>query len=204
MNVHLTKENAERGNHLCFHYLTDTDNLVWGAEMIAMWRRFLLFQAWALWQGGFLFYAAVVVPTGTDVLGSPITQGFVTQEVTRTLNLIGVVFHLLLAWSLIAERRTPRWRVRIGIGAASAILLIALFVLHPVLDSFLDPVEQIVNRPKVFYRWHAAYMWIAAAQWALALANAWLTLGAWHRWHAVNHPATVFAPISSASADECS
>lgn len=58
--------------------------------MLARWRTFLLFQAWLAWQGGFFFYAAVVVPIGSDVLGSPITQGFVTQEVTRWLNILGV------------------------------------------------------------------------------------------------------------------
>jgi len=121
----------------------------------------------------------VVVPTGTDVLGSAIAQGFVTREVTGWMNLIGVVFHLLLGWSLVTERGTARWKLRVRLSSASGILLVALFALHPVLDSFLDPVEQTVDRPKEFYRWHAAYMWIAAIQWALGLANAWFLLGVW-------------------------
>ena len=32
-------------------------------------RRFLVFQTLLLWQGGFLFYTAVVVTIGTQVLG---------------------------------------------------------------------------------------------------------------------------------------
>ncbi len=136
-------------------------------------RRFLLFQAWVVWQGGFVFYAAVVVPVGTDVLGSPAAQGFVTQEVTGWLNAIGVAFHLLLAWELAVERGTAYWRLRVALGAISAVLLLALFVLHPVLDSFLDAAEQIVREPKVFYRWHNAYLWCSTAQWVLALAGAW-------------------------------
>ena len=147
--------------------------------MLARLRCFLLFQAWLVWQGGFLFYAAVVIPIGTDVLDSPITQGFVTREVTGWMNLIGVGFHLLLAWALVAERGTARWKLRVGLSSASAILLIALFALHSVLDSYLDSAEQTVDRPKEFYRWHAVYMWVAAVQWALGLANAWLLLGVW-------------------------
>jgi hypothetical protein len=147
--------------------------------MLVRWRTFLLFQAWLAWQGGFFFYAAVVVPIGTDVLGSPITQGFVTQEVTRWLNIFGVAYHLLLGWCLVAERGTRFWRFRVGIGAVSTVMLIALFVLHPILDSFLDPVSQIVDRPKVFYQWHNAYLWISTAQWVLAMVHAWLIVGVW-------------------------
>ena len=147
--------------------------------MLARLRIFLLFQAWLLWQGGFVFYAAVVVPVGTDVLGSPIRQGFVTQQVTGWLNLIGVIFHLLLAWNLAAERGTPYWRLRVGLGATSAALLGALFVLHPILDSYLDFATQTVREPTIFYRWHNAYLWSSTTQWVLALGNAWLTLGVW-------------------------
>ncbi len=148
--------------------------------MLARLRCFLLFQVWLAWQGGFFFYAAVVVPVGTDMLGSA-AQGFVTQEVTRWLNVFGAVFHLLLAWTLAVERGAPHWRLRVGIGATSAAMLVALFALHPVLDSFLDPIGQTVDRPKVFYRWHNAYLWISTVQWLLALAMAWLWVGAW-RW----------------------
>ena len=147
--------------------------------MLVRLRRFLLFQAWLVWQGGFVFYAAVVVPVGTDVLGSPSAQGFITQQVTGWLNLIGVAFHALLAWNLAAERGTRFWWMRVGLGIASALLLTALFVLHPILDSFLDPAAQTVREPKVFYRWHNAYLWSSTAQWVLALVNAWLMIGAW-------------------------
>ena len=64
-------------------------------------------------------------------------------------------------------------------GTVSGILLVALFALHPVLDSFLDPVAQTVREPQVFYRWHNAYLWSSTVQWALGLVNAWVTLGVW-------------------------
>ena len=46
-------------------------------------RRLLLLIGLMFWQGGFLFYAAVVVPVGTRVLGSETEQGFITQSVTN-------------------------------------------------------------------------------------------------------------------------
>ena len=45
-------------------------------------RRFVTMAALAFSLGGFSFYAAVVVPTGTQVLDAT-SQGFVTQQVTR-------------------------------------------------------------------------------------------------------------------------
>ena len=44
-------------------------------------RRFVVVQALLLWQGGFLFYAAIVVPVGTDELGSAFAQGKITARV---------------------------------------------------------------------------------------------------------------------------
>jgi len=147
--------------------------------MLPRVRAFVLFQVWVVWQGGFAFYAAVVVPVGTDVLGSPAAQGFVTREVTGWLNLIGVAYHLALAWNLSAERGTADRRARVSLGAVSAFLLIALFAVHPVLDSFLDPIKKSVREPRAFYRWHIVYLWCSTVQWVLALAQAWLTLGTW-------------------------
>jgi hypothetical protein len=37
------------------------------------------------WQGGFTFYASVVVPIGQEVFG-PLRQGFLTRQVTVYLN----------------------------------------------------------------------------------------------------------------------
>ena len=67
-------------------------------------RRFLVIQALLLWQGGFLFYAAVVVPTGTEVLGS-FEQGRVTRHVTNSMNVIGAVTLIILAWDQLANGR---------------------------------------------------------------------------------------------------
>ena len=54
-------------------------------------RRFLVLQSLLLWQGGFLFYAAFVVPAGTEVLGSSAAQGVITTRVVDALNVCGAV-----------------------------------------------------------------------------------------------------------------
>ena len=48
----------------------------------AAWRLFLLL-VWAAWWGGLCFYAVVVVPIGTELIGS-VEQGFITQRVTQS------------------------------------------------------------------------------------------------------------------------
>src|ERR671917_504286 len=57
-----------------------------------LFRRSLLLWLLLLWQGGFLFYTAVVVPIGTDVLGSPLVQGLITRRVTDWLKLFGAAW----------------------------------------------------------------------------------------------------------------
>src|SRR5947208_6620899 len=100
-------------------------------------RRFLVVQALMLWQGGFLFYAAVVVPTGTDVLGS-FEQGRVTRHVTDVMNLIGAVTAVVLAWDQLANPE-PRWcrRARWAVWAVLTGGLVTLAFLHPMIERLV-------------------------------------------------------------------
>lgn len=139
-------------------------------------RRFLVFQTFLLWQGGFLFYSAVVVPIGTDVLGSPALQGQVTQRVTVWLNLFGAMWAAVYAWDLIAGRgghgRWLAWGVAAG-------LLPVLWLLHGQMGAAFDADAGRVTDRATFRRLHIAYLWASTAQWVLGLALAWLTLRAW-------------------------
>ncbi|MFM8571811.1 MAG: hypothetical protein ACKOAU_09465 [Pirellula sp.] len=45
-------------------------------------RRAATWILWGLWWGGLSFYAIVVVPIGTEQIGS-VAQGFITQRVTQ-------------------------------------------------------------------------------------------------------------------------
>ncbi|MBX9627942.1 MAG: DUF72 domain-containing protein [Gemmataceae bacterium] len=144
-------------------------------------RRFLVFQALLLWQGGFLFYTAVVVPVGTRVLGSAATQGAITTRVTDALNACGVVGLGLLAWDLAVSRDPVRRRTaaRWWWWAVAAACQFLLVVLHQLLDSFMDPGRTYVVVRPPFYPVHRLYLWASTVQWLAGLGLAWLTLRAW-------------------------
>ena len=144
-----------------------------------MIRRFLVILALAIWFGGFTFYAEIVIPSGHKVLHSHIRVGLITQEVTRWLNLIGVVALAIFAWDIAALRKTGDKKLLRMLGGSWAIMVlmqIALFALHPVLDS------QIVERESIestFYNLHRVYLIVATAQWLATLVYIWSSLKLW-------------------------
>ncbi len=142
-------------------------------------RRFLVFQAFLLWQGGFLFYAAVVVPIGTDILGSPLLQGQVTQRVTDWLNGFGAIWVLLFAWDIVATRDPARRRcVSRWVGWMGCVALLAgLVLLHREMDAILESYDEPVYG--TFRRFHIAYLWFSTFHWLIAAVVAWQTLSAW-------------------------
>jgi hypothetical protein len=130
----------------------------------------------AVWWGGFTFYAAVVVPIGVQVLGSATAQGFVTQPVSDRLNVLGAVVIALLCWNMIAARRdsSPRLRRILVISwTVLAAAQLALFVLHTRLDGMLDlTTRSIAADHAVFYTAHRVYLLVATAQWLAAIVHA--------------------------------
>jgi hypothetical protein len=130
------------------------------------------------WQGGFTFYAAVVVPVGRATIGS-IPQSTVTRQVTNYLNLSGVVALVPLAWDIWAtrdqSRRTWRWTMWLGLAAT----MLALFWLHTRLDALLDPNTGAVRDGETFDWQHRLYLWTCTVQWALAGTYGVLSLAAW-------------------------
>ncbi len=149
--------------------------------MMGMLRRMFVVAAFAFWQGGFTFYAAVVVPIGRQVLGSAKEQGFITRQVTVYMNLAGGCALALFAWDIAgakdpaAWRRRLRWVTWLGMVLALAIL----FWLHPHLDQMLDPETWgIFDRPN-FRTYHRWYLWISTVQCGLGLVFLALTVYAW-------------------------
>jgi hypothetical protein len=144
-------------------------------------RRFLVVQVLMLWQGGFLFYASFVVPTGTEVLDSSAAQGSITARVTDSMNRIGVAGLAVLAWDLLAaadpsrRRRTARWSLWLIAACCQA----ALFILHARLDAMMDTTRTFVVQRRQFYGLHGVYLWTSTAQWVACLAYTWLTLQTW-------------------------
>ncbi len=117
----------------------------------------------ALWVGAFTFYAAVVVPSGTVVVGST-AQGFVTREVTVWLN----VFSCLIAIAMMTEvQRDFSWR-RFSATLLFLLAIPALAYLHGVLSSQMDGSTQSVAAPESFYGSHRIYLILSTLQWIMA------------------------------------
>jgi hypothetical protein len=149
--------------------------------MLTMIRRMALVVTLMFWQGGFMFYGAVVVPVGTDVLGSHRDQGFVTRSVTNYLNGAGAIALAVCCWEFFHERRTgAKWnRVRWILWATLVASLALQVWLHQRLDERLDlQAHYILDRPG-FYRFHQWYLIVSTIQWIGAIVLTGLTVWTW-------------------------
>lgn len=144
---------------------------------MAILRRFLLLAALGFWQGGFTFYATIVVPMGEEVLGSSIDQGFVTRRVANYLNLAGAVALSLLFWDVATTKRKSRSRAVSWL--VMAISLGFLAGMHAYLDQFLDAESRSVMDQGRFYVAHEVYLTVCAVQWASGLVFLFSTLRLW-------------------------
>ncbi|MEM7314482.1 MAG: hypothetical protein AAF497_15150 [Planctomycetota bacterium] len=87
-----------------------------------------------LWWGGLTFYAAAVVPIGTDLFGAEM-QGMVTQQATNWLNFLGWVAVAL--WAIRHNTTLFRNRQILIPWLITVLSLVVLFVIHKRLDAFL-------------------------------------------------------------------
>jgi hypothetical protein len=152
-------------------------------------RRFSVLAALMFWQGGFTFYAAIVVPIGTDVLGSAAEQARVTRLVALNLNIVAAISLVLLAWDIVATRSRrslywSRWLLWLGM----AICLMILLFVYPQLDRLFHGEEAFLDRADraTFKPLHRFYLWVTTTQWSCALLFVLLTLESWrsedHGW----------------------
>lgn len=146
-----------------------------------VFRRLLLLLALLLWQGGFMFYAAVVVPVGSEVLGSHQAQGWIARSVAIYLNLAGLAALIVWVWD-IATAVDPRNKRRRSRWALWVVLLLTLglqFWLHPQLDGYLDLESfRILDQPS-FYFLHRWYLNVSMVQWLGSLILMAASLSAW-------------------------
>ena len=151
--------------------------------MATLLRRFVVLTALMFWQGGFLFYASVVVPIGQEVLDSHKEQGFITQRVTNYLNLSGAIALALLAWDIAASRDKSTWRysARWLCWLGMLATLLWLVWLHPRLDDLLDATLKDIIEHRSFRAQHRTYLWVSTAQWVFGMLFAILTLETWRR-----------------------
>ena len=110
------------------------------------------------------------------MLGSHREVGFITQQVTRWINLVSLLALALLAWNFIAERgTTPRLKRLLGITLGVMLATqIALFAEHPMLDRLLDAETQNIASRARFYATHRVYLLTAAVQWLAAMLHGWM------------------------------
>jgi hypothetical protein len=145
-------------------------------------RRFVVLAALLFWEGGFTFYAAVVVEVGQQQIGHR-QQGFITREVAYSLNLAGGIALVLLAWDTTATRqRSARRRMaRWGAWGWMAVTLVVLVALYREMDGLLiaHGGRHDITDPDWFRKLHRWYLWTITAQWVAALVYGWLTLQAW-------------------------
>ncbi len=134
----------------------------WWATRQHVVKSLLLLVLWSAWWGGLTFYAIVVVPIGTEVLGS-VEQGFVTQQVTHWHNALTGLMSLTLLVKAYFEPSRTLW----FIAAALTALTIGLVLWHARLTGMMNFEQQTV--PGGFYDEHVVYLWITAAEWFLGI-----------------------------------
>lgn len=132
-----------------------------------LWR-FTIDLLFCLWWGGLTFYAAVVIPIATELLGAE-TQGFVTQRVTRWLNVLTTAWLVMVAVDAKRHRSCWLW----SLWMMMALSQIGLFVDHARLTSLMDFANQAISIDRArFYAEHQVYLWITVVQWLAGLV--WL------------------------------
>jgi hypothetical protein len=157
-------------------------------------RRYLAMAALFFWQGGFVFYASVVVPVGQEAVGRE-SQASITQEVTNWLNISGTVAVGLLLLECLAARDPSRSRywTRFALWLVMTITLGLLYWLHSLLERSLGTDR--------FHTLHRLYLWTHTIQWAAAVVYLGLAILAWRAEdHKPGAPATGWeGPLAGAS-----
>lgn len=140
--------------------------------------RWILLAAYAFWLGGFVFYAAVVVPIGTDVLQSRVEQGFITRQVSYWINVSGAVALTLFALDLLMPPRRMRWGM-LSLWLGMAIAQGVLMWMHPRIDMHMDLETHRVLERTIFRPMHKIYLWTHTVQWLIGCVYLALLLRRW-------------------------
>jgi hypothetical protein len=145
-------------------------------------RRFLALCGLLFWQGGFLFYSAVVIPIGLDVLQDRKSlQTWITDRATFAAQLTGAVAMALLLWEWTsgADPSRPRRRLRGGAWGLLALTLAGLFALHAWMHQQHPPGAAGVGDRQSFGLAHGLYIGVGLAQVVFALCYLALSLTTW-------------------------
>ena len=136
-------------------------------------RRFLVLLALMVWQGGFMFYGAVVVPVVRAQLEGP-ERSLITQRVTGWMNLVGTIGLLLMfadVWAGSAPVKRWRWLTWAGM----ALPHLAVVWLHRELSHQMATGNDRLDKSG-FLLWHGSYLACNVVQWFAGMAFAVLAL----------------------------
>lgn len=143
-----------------------------------MLRRFVLIVALMFWQGGFMFYGAVVVPVTRVKLENRPERGIITQRVTQWMNLAGTLTLLIMFADLWAgPKAQKRWRWLAWFGAA--IPDVILFWMHHEMSAQMAIPGFHQSDMRAFAHWHQVYLLLSTLQWVAAMVFVWQSLKAW-------------------------
>jgi hypothetical protein len=142
-------------------------------------RRFLVLAILLFWQGGFVFYAAVVVPINREELGPRSKATVITNRVTYFFNLLGAGAMAPLLWDVSTPDPSARRRwVRFGLWVVLLATLLGQVFLYREMNAALPDILSGVEPPR-FRVEHGAYIGISAAQVAASLCYLALMLLSW-------------------------
>jgi hypothetical protein len=154
---------------------------------MCVFRRLLLLWLFMFWQGGFLFYSAIVVSIGSDVQGSDFAQGLITRRVTTALNLTGLAVLLVWTLDLFAERDT-RLKRRLAVWVFLVVTLGVLAWLHPRMDALIDLEHERLRDGSLFRNLHRWYLRVCTVQWIASVVFTFWTLQNWRAADRNSHP----------------
>jgi hypothetical protein len=127
----------------------------------------------SIWWGAFTFYAGIVVPTGMNVLGSHTQMGFVTQEVSKYLNIFSLFLFIIYAYSLRNNEFSEDVLFEQIVSFSLIGFQLLLFVIHYFLTDLLDFEHHIVLNQDKFYVFHRVYLIIETLIW---LVVSWILI----------------------------
>lgn len=138
----------------------------------------LWLTTFALWFGGFTFYAALVVPVANSILPDATQFGFVTQKVTHGINALHGAFLVVATWEVVTQYRLAnqrRWQLHILALAIilSAAALVCLLLIRVRLDAMMNGATFEINEPEggSFYGTHAMYLNLSTVTWLAGIAQ---------------------------------
>ena len=134
---------------------------------------FIIDFLYALWWGGFTFYAAIVVPEGMKILGDHKKMGLITQSVTNYLNGIGVVvlFTSYIVLTSCNQKKKPVLRSISWDWFVLAFLQSLLFYIHHLLANSIQLICSNKTLEHSFYIIHRFYLLASTAMWLLIPKN---------------------------------